>query len=395
MSLVSSVAILGSTGSIGQSTLDVVSRHPERYRVHMLSANRNVDAMLAQCELHKPTVVIMQDEQAAHQLQTLCREKSLSVTVLQGEQAMCDVVGGSQVDIVVAAIVGAAGLLPTLAAASNGKRVVLANKEALVMSGTLLMKAASESGALIMPTDSEHNAIFQCIADHSLSKNEAGIEKILLTGSGGPLRNSSVEELRVVTPQQALKHPNWNMGPKISIDSATLMNKGLEVIEACFLFSLELSDIEVVIHPESVIHSMVRYRDGSVLAQLGRPDMRTPIAHALSWPERIESGVEPLDFTQMAGLHFEAPDLERFPCLRLAYEAMQAGGTAPTILNAANEVAVEAFLNGFVSFLQLSQIVEDTLAYVKISPAADLTTIIEADRSARIYASTKIKSAHN
>lgn len=386
-----SVAILGSTGSIGQSTLDVIRLNPDRYRVYMLSANRNVESMLAQCEQFKPHYAIMQNEQAAEQLQAQIQQKALPVTVLQGDQAMCDVVASTEVDIAVAAIVGAAGLLSTLAAAKAGKRVVLANKEALVMSGSLLMQSAEDSGALIMPTDSEHNAIFQCMADHSLSKSEAGIEKILLTGSGGPLRNCSKTELSVVTPQQALKHPNWSMGPKISIDSATLMNKGLEVIEACTLFSLELSDIDVLIHPESVIHSMVHYRDGSVLAQLGRPDMRTPIAHALAWPERIHSGVEPLDFTKIAGLHFEAPDVDRFPCLRLAYEAMRTGGTAPTVLNAANEVAVDAFLNGNVSFLQLAQLVEDTLSYAKISPATDLATIIEADKHARILAGTKLK----
>lgn len=383
-----SVAILGSTGSIGQSTLDVLSRHPERFRVHMLSANTNVDALFLQCQALEPAFAVLQDADAATQLETRCRNSHLKTTVLQGDAAMCECVSANDVDVVVAAIVGAAGLSSTLAAATHGKRVILANKEALVMSGSLLMERAAASGALIMPTDSEHNAIFQCISDHSLTKSEAGIEKILLTGSGGPLRNCSIEELRVVTPQQALKHPNWSMGPKISIDSATLMNKGLEVIEACTLFSIELSDIEVIIHPESVIHSMVQYRDGSVLAQLGRPDMRTPIAHALAWPDRIDAGVKPLDFTEIAGLHFEQPDLNRFPCLRLAYEAQQTGGTAPTVLNAANEVAVEAFLDGSVSFLQLAQLVEDTLSYAKISPAVDLTTIIEADRDARISAKT-------
>jgi len=356
----------------------------------LLSANKSVDAIFEQCQNFEPKYAVMQDASAAEQLQAKCHRHGLSVSVLQGDNALCEQVSSDEVDIVVAAIVGAAGLTSTLAAASSGKRVVLANKEALVMSGTLLMQHATESGALIMPTDSEHNAIFQCIADHSLNKNDAGIEKILLTGSGGPLRNFSMEELSVVTAQQALKHPNWSMGPKISIDSATLMNKGLEVIEACTLFSVELSDIEVVIHPESVIHSMVQYRDGSVLAQLGRPDMRTPIAHALAWPERIESGVEHLNFSEMAGLHFEAPDLKRFPCLRLAYEAQQAGGTAPTILNAANEIAVESFLTGSVSFLQLSELVEDTLSSAKISPARDLTTIIEADKDARLLAKTKL-----
>ncbi len=390
MSQIQSVAILGSTGSIGQSTLDVIGRNPERYQVHLLSANVSVQAMFRQCEMCRPALAIMQDAQAAEHLQKKCRQAGLDTEVLQGNDALCASVSADDVDIVVAAIVGAAGLNSTLAAASSGKRVVLANKEALVMSGSLLMQRAADSGALIVPTDSEHNAIFQCMSDHSLSNSDAGIEKILLTGSGGPLRNCSIDELRVVTPQQALKHPNWSMGPKISIDSATLMNKGLEVIEACTLFSLELNEIDVLIHPESVIHSMVQYRDGSVLAQLGRPDMRTPIAHALAWPERIESGVTPLDFTELAGLHFEAPDLERFPCLRLAYEAMQTGGTAPTVLNAANEIAVEAFLAGSVSFLQLAQLVEDTLEYAKISPAVDLTTIIEADTEARILASSKL-----
>ena len=383
-----SVAILGSTGSIGQSTLDVLGRHPDRFKVHMLSANTSVDAIFSQCKAFEPKFAVLNDADAATKLQQKCSQSHLSTIVLQGDPALCECVSSAEVDTVVAAIVGAAGLSSTLAAASNGKRVVLANKEALVMSGSMLMRHATESGALIMPTDSEHNAIFQCISDHSLSKNEAGIEKIILTGSGGPLRNCSKEALSVVTPQQALKHPNWSMGPKISIDSATLMNKGLEVIEACTLFSLELADIEVLIHPESVIHSMVQYRDGSVIAQLGRPDMRTPIAHALAWPERIASGVEPLNFTQIAGLHFEAPDLNRFPCLRLAYEAQEAGGTAPTVLNAANEIAVQGFLDGSVSFLQLASVVEDTLSYAKISPAVDLTTIIEADRDARISAKT-------
>ena len=395
MSHIQSVAILGSTGSIGQSTLDVIGRNPERYRVHLLSANRRVKAMFRQCEMYRPDFAIMHNAQAAEQLLKKCRQAGLDTDVLQGNDALCSSVSSDAVDIVVAAIVGAAGLNSTLAAASSGKRVLLANKEALVMSGSLLMQRAADSGAQIVPTDSEHNAIFQCLTDHSLSKTEAGIEKILLTGSGGPLRNCSIDELRVVTPQQALKHPNWSMGPKISIDSATLMNKGLEVIEACALFSLGLNDIDVLIHPESVIHSMVQYRDGSVLAQLGRPDMRTPIAHALAWPERIESGVTPLDFTEIAGLHFEAPDLERFPCLRLAYEAMQTGGTAPTVLNAANEIAVEAFLSGSVSFLQLASLVEDTLKYAKISPATDLTTIIEADRDARILASSKLDKLHS
>lgn len=384
------VAILGSTGSIGENALDVIARHPDRFNVDVLSANTSVDAMFRQCETYAPRIAVMIDQQSAEQLAAKTRAAGLNTTVLQGEQSLCECVRSDKVQTVIAAIVGAAGLMSTLAAAESGKRVVLANKEALVMSGSLLMSSASESGALIMPTDSEHNAIFQCMADHTLSKNESGIEKILLTGSGGPLRNCSKEELSVVKPQQALSHPNWNMGPKISIDSATLMNKGLEVIEACTLFAVDLSDIQVLIHPQSVVHSMVQYRDGSVLAQLGRPDMRTPIAHALAWPERIHSGVEPLDFLEIAGLQFEAPDLDRFPCLRLAYEAYRAGGTAPTVLNAANEIAVNGFLDGSVSFLQLAELVEDTLSRAKISPAVDLPTIIEADRSARDLARTKL-----
>lgn len=386
-----SVAILGSTGSIGTNTLDVIGRHPSRYSIHTLSANTNVDELFVQCKRFNPVYAVMQSEAAAETLQRRLKADGLDVEVLQGEAALCDCVSHADVDTVVAAIVGAAGLVPTLAAAQSGKRLVLANKEALVMSGQLLMQAADASGALIMPTDSEHNAIFQCLADHSLSKSDAGIEKIVLTGSGGPLRNCSIDELRVVTPQQALKHPNWNMGPKISIDSASLMNKGLEVIEACILFSVGLEDIEVLIHPQSVVHSMVRYCDGSVLAQLGRPDMRTPIAHALAWPNRIDSGVQPLDFTDMAALEFSEPDTTRFPCLRLAFEAYRAGGTAPTVLNAANEVAVDGFLNGFVSFLQLAEIVEKTLSQTKISTAGDLTTIIEADRDARILAQSNLE----
>jgi len=386
------VAILGSTGSVGENALDVIARHPDRYSVSMLSANTSVDKLFSQCSLCAPKYAVMRDEASADLLQNKIREAGLHTQVLQGEQALGDCVSSADVDTVLAAIVGAAGLMPTLAAVQAGKRVLLANKEALVMSGSLLMTSAAESGAQILPIDSEHNAIFQCISDHTLSNNEAGIEKIILTGSGGPLRNCSIDELAVVTPQQALAHPNWSMGPKISIDSASLMNKGLEVIEACTLFSIELDELEVLIHPESVIHSMVRYRDGSVLAQLGQPDMRTPIAHALAWPDRIASGVEPLDFTRLSGLHFEAPDLNRFPCLRLAFEAQRAGGTAPTILNAANEIAVEAFLDNSVSFLQLAELVEDTLSNIKISPAADLTTIIEADNHARTVAQNKLNN---
>ncbi len=386
------ITVLGATGSIGKSTLDVVSRHPDRYRVYALSAHTRVDELLALCEQFTPEVAILGDEKSAQRLKDLFVSKGLSTEVQCGPGALNAAASAKTVDIVVAAIVGAAGLMSTLAAAEAGKRLLLANKESLVMSGQLLMNAAKQAGALILPVDSEHNAIFQSLPATKEGVNTSGIEKILLTASGGPLRNCTVEQLAVVTAQQALKHPNWSMGPKISIDSATLMNKGLEVIEACQLFAVAADDIEVVVHPESIIHSMVSYADGSVLAQMGRPDMRTPIAHCLAWPERIQSGVEPLNFFELAGLHFEKPDTVRFPLLQLAFDAQRAGGTAPTILNAANEVAVDAFLSGSVAFLQLARIVEETLSRSKISPASDLTTIIEADKNARETATNLILS---
>lgn len=377
------ITVLGSTGSIGTSTLDVIARHPERYSVFALTAHSSVAELFEQCRQFRPAHAVLGSAEAASELQKLCRQAGLTVEVHHGTQALNAVAADDAVDTVVAAIVGAAGLLSTLAAVEAGKRLLLANKEALVMSGQLLMQAAKASGALIMPVDSEHNAIFQSLPATKEGVSTEGIEKILLTASGGPLRNLTLEELAVVTPQQALKHPNWSMGPKISIDSATMMNKGLEVIEACQLFSVDVDDIQVVVHPESIIHSMVSYADGSVIAQMGRPDMRTPIAHALAWPERIHSGVEALDLFKVSGLHFEEPDTTRFPLLRLAFEAQRAGGTAPTILNAANEVAVDAFLSGSVAFLQLSAVVEQTLECLKISPATDLSTIIEADSIAR------------
>ena len=386
------IALLGSTGSIGKSTLDVVARHPERYAIQALSAHTSVDALFSQCQSFKPVHAVVGSEEAAHRLKRLCDDAGLGTQVLHGSAALEQIAAHADTDIVVAAIVGAAGLLSTLAAAHAGKRLLLANKESLVMSGELLMGAARRSGALIMPVDSEHNAIFQSLPAHKSGVNTVGIEKILLTASGGPLRLLSQKELSVVTPQQALKHPNWSMGPKISIDSATLMNKGLEVIEACQLFNVTADDIEVVVHPESIIHSMVSYADGSVIAQMGRPDMRTPIAHALAWPTRITSGVAPLDFMEIAGLHFEAPDTARFPLLRLAFEAQRTGGTAPAVLNAANEVAVDAFLHENVAFLQLAEVVEKTLELAKISPASDLSTIIGADESAREIARELVSS---
>lgn len=389
--VVTRLALLGATGSIGSSTIDVVKRHPERYAVQAVSARRNHAALADICLELEPEVAVMTDEQAADSLQRTLAAHGCPTVVEHGEPALERIACSPEVDAVVSAIVGAAALLPTLAAARSGKRILLANKEALVMSGDLVMQEARKSGALIMPVDSEHNAIFQSLPIGPAGRVcTHGVEKILLTASGGPFRNTSLEALRVATVQQALAHPNWSMGPKISVDSATLMNKGLEVIEACRLFEVDAEQIEVVVHPESIIHSMVRYVDGSVIAQLGRPDMRTPIAHALAWPERVNAGVEPLDFSQLAGLHFENPDLVRFPALRLAFESLARGGTCPAVLNAANEVAVDAFLAGDVAFMQLPEIVEHALSHVKIATAADLATIIQADADARAVAAEEI-----
>jgi len=378
------VTLLGSTGSIGRSTLDVIARHPGRYRVYALSANTSVETLTEQCLVHRPERAVMRDADSAERLARALATAGCDETrVESGEEALAEIASAAAVDTVVAAIVGAAGLLPTFAAAGAGKRLLLANKEALVMSGRLLTRAVRDSGALLMPVDSEHNAVFQSLPAAPRGVTTEGIERILLTASGGPFRDWSLADIAVARPQQALAHPNWTMGRKISIDSATLMNKGLEVIEACHLFDVELERITVVVHPESIIHSMVTYADGSVIAQMGRPDMRTPIAHALAWPERIASGVAPLDFREVSGLHFEEPDTTRFPCLALAMDAQRAGGTAPTVLNAANEVAVAAYLDERVAFMQLPEIVAETLARVKNSPADDLATIIAADADAR------------
>jgi 1-deoxy-D-xylulose-5-phosphate reductoisomerase len=389
------ITLLGASGSIGSSTLDVVARHPERYQIYALTANTSVDAMLALCELWKPRYVVMNDADSAAELSTRLPAKNNPVEVLSGESGLLQVVEDDEVDCVVAAIVGSAGLVPTLAAARAGKRVLLANKEALVMSGRLFMDAARENNAILMPVDSEHNAIFQCLPDcltehHSSVKmtNQqatAGIERIWLTASGGPFRTWSEEQLHDVTPEQAVNHPNWDMGRKISVDSATLMNKGLELIEAYWLFDMDIGNIDVVIHPQSVIHSMVTYSDGSVLAQLGNPDMRTPIAHALAWPERIVSGVEPLNIFDVAKLDFEQPDLERFPCLRLCYEAIKTGGSATIVLNAANEIAVAAFLDEKIGFNDIAVLIEQTLKTASITEdVSTLENILEADAMARI-----------
>ncbi len=378
------VTILGSTGSIGVSTLDVIARHPERYRVQALTANRGVERMLAQCEQFRPKVAVMADEAAGRQLAKGLSERGIATEVLCGLRGLETAAAMPDADYVMAAIVGAAGLLPTLAAVRAGKRVMLANKEALVMAGRLFMQEAQAHAAEILPIDSEHNAVFQCLPPGSGEDLGArGVKRILLTASGGPFRTTPLEALARVTPDQACAHPNWDMGRKISVDSATMMNKGLEVIEAHWLFQAPADRIQVVLHPQSVIHSMVEYVDGSVLAQLGNPDMRTPIAHALAWPERIESGVGSLDLFQVARLDFEAPDLQRFPCLRLAFEAIEAGGSAPAILNAANEVAVAAFLDERLPFTAIAQVVEETLQRLPVGEVGNLEGLMQLDSEAR------------
>ncbi|MEK6787597.1 MAG: 1-deoxy-D-xylulose-5-phosphate reductoisomerase [Pseudomonadota bacterium] len=382
MIAVQSITVLGATGSIGRSTLDVVARHPDRYRVHALTAFHRVADLAQLCQQFQPSYAVVPTQDAATQLRALLVESGTHTSVLVGEASLAQV--AAEADTVMAAIVGAAGLMPTLAAVKAGRRVLLANKEALVMSGALFMRAVREHGATLLPIDSEHNAIFQCLpANYAQGLAAAGVEKLLLTASGGPFREFSLEQLCDVTPAQAVKHPNWSMGQKISVDSATLMNKGLEFIEACWLFAARPDQIEVVVHPQSVIHSMVCYADGSVLAQMGQPDMRTPIAHALAWPERIKSGVPALDFATLSSLTFSVPDLARFPCLRLAQEAMAAGGTHPAILNAANEVAVAAFLAGELDFLGIPRVIEQVLREIPVSDAEELATILAADAAAR------------
>ena len=390
------LTVLGSTGSIGVNTLDVVLRHPDKYQVKALTANTNVDVLLEQCIKHKPKYAVMVNDDAATKLEQALKKQAPEIKVLSGVDGLVYVAELNDIDYVMAAIVGAAGLLPTLAAARAGKRVLLANKEALVMSGKLFMDTVEQNNAELLPIDSEHNAIFQCMPQ-SLSQGlgkdhkNAGVEKILLTASGGPFRTTPIEQLSDMTPEQACAHPNWEMGRKISVDSATMMNKGLEVIEACWLFHVDTSFIQVVIHPQSVIHSMVQYNDGSVLAQLGNPDMRTPIAYGLAWPERIDSGVGQLDLFDIARLDFTEPDEKRFPCLRLAREVMQQGGTSSAILNAANEVAVSEFLNKRIQFTDISRVIETVLENVTQHEASTLEVILEDDRLAREYGLRVIK----
>jgi 1-deoxy-D-xylulose-5-phosphate reductoisomerase len=385
------LCILGSTGSIGVNTLDVIRAHPDQFKVTALTAGRQIERLADQCLEFKPKIAVVHSATDAKTLQELLEGRGLSIAVHHGEAGLMSAVTESECDTVMAAIVGAAGLLPTLRAAELGKRVLLANKESLVMSGDIFMNAAIQGGAELLPIDSEHNAIFQCLPPHFTNpkhtmrmKERLGVEEIWLTASGGPFRNTPIDQLANITPDQACAHPNWVMGRKISVDSATMMNKGLEVIEAHWLFGLPLEQIKVLIHPESVVHSMVRYRDGSVMAQLGQPDMRTPIAFGLAWPNRIDAGVAPLDLTQLSGLHFTEPDLQRFPCLGLAFAAAKQGGTSPTVLNAANEIAVAAFLEGRLPYLKIAQAVEFALNQLPGQKAGSLDEVLAVDREARL-----------
>ena len=381
------LTVLGATGSIGVSTLDVVARHPDRFEVVALTGHNQVELLAAQCRQFRPAYAVVGSATAAQQLAGLLRDAGVRSEVLYGADALVKVASLPEVDAVMAAIVGAAGLSPALAAARAGKRLLLANKEALVMAGAVFMAEVRRAGALLLPIDSEHNAVFQSMPyDYSGDMTRGGVRRILLTASGGPFRTASLEVLTRVTPEQAVAHPNWVMGRKISVDSATMMNKGLEVIEAHWLFNAPAARIEVVIHPQSVIHSLVDYEDGSVLAQLGNPDMRTPIAHALAWPQRIDSGVAPLDLFAIGQLNFERPDLVRFPCLDLAYRALRAEGNAAAVLNAANEVAVAAFLERRLPFLGIAELIAATLDAVPQAALPDLAAVLEADRQGRAMA---------
>lgn len=392
------VTILGSTGSIGISTLDVLQRHPEKYRVYALAAHKSVETLLTQCQQFHPAVAVMLCPESAEQLEQRLRQAGLSTVVQSGMQALEMISSTEQTDIVVAAIVGAAGLLPTLAAAKAGKRILLANKEALVMSGALLMREVQANDAILLPVDSEHNAIWQCMPVGDTQQyqfDNKGIRRIILTASGGPFRDWNLADLDSVTPEQAVAHPNWSMGQKISVDSATMMNKGLEVIEAHWLFGMPSDKIDVLLHRQSIIHSMVDYVDGSVLAQMGNPDMRTPIANTLAWPQRIDSGVKPLDLVKAGRLDFAEADFERFPCLALAYQALNAGGTSTTILNAANEVAVEAFLKREIKFTDIARVIAEVLANLPAQAADSLDQILNADKLAREMATQQMQSLCN
>ncbi|WP_288841504.1 1-deoxy-D-xylulose-5-phosphate reductoisomerase [uncultured Deefgea sp.] len=386
------VTILGATGSIGSSTLDVIGRHPERYRVFALSAATQIDKLLAACETHRPLHAVVLDEPSAERLKKGLISRGLSTEVSYGPQALVQISTANEVTTVMAAIVGAAGMSATLAAAQAGKRVLLANKETLVLAGQLFMDAVARSGSVLLPIDSEHNAIFQSLPPfyrenpYAYTLADAGIEKILLTASGGPFRTRELDTFSQITAAEAVKHPNWSMGRKISVDSASMMNKGLEVIEARWLFNAPAEQIEVVVHPQSVVHSMVQYRDGSVMAQLGSPDMRTPIAYGLAYPERIAAGVKALDLFSVGRLDFSAPDFARFPCLNLAYEALKTGGAAPAVLNAANEIAVAAFLESTILFTQIPHVIESTLSQLAQRPAGNIEELLDVDAQSRCVA---------
>jgi len=391
---VQAVTLLGSTGSIGVSTLNVLAQHPEKYSVYALTANRSVDSLFEQCQQFEPEIAVMLDESSAQQLAEKIKSAGLNTHVLSGAKALVQVAESEQTDYVMAAIVGAAGLLPTLAAARSGKHILLANKEALVMSGGLFMREVEANGATLLPVDSEHNAIWQCLPVGEQQQHHfqgKGVRRIILTASGGPFRDYDLADLEGVTPEQAVAHPNWSMGQKISVDSATMMNKGLEVIEAHWLFGLPTEQIDVLLHRQSIIHSMVDYVDGSVLAQMGNPDMRTPIANALAWPNRIDSGVKPLDLVEVGRLDFAVADHQHFPCLALAYQALEAGGTSTAILNAANEIAVEAFLNKQIKFTQIPKIIEHVLEQVPASAGDTLEQVLDDDLKARQAAQELVK----
>jgi len=386
-----SITVLGSTGSIGESTLDVVAQHRNQYSVFALTGNRQLEKLARQCLQHGAQYAVVNDADSAHQLRGFIADQNGTTEVLHGVEALCEVARSAQVDIVMAAIVGAAGLIPTLAAVQAGKKILLANKESLVMAGAIFMQAVNNSNSTLLPIDSEHNAIFQCLPASYLDGDQSAVKKLILSASGGPFRTWTLEQMKSATPEQACAHPNWSMGNKISVDSASMMNKGLELIEANWLFKTSPDQVEILVHPQSVVHSLVQYVDGSVLAQLGNPDMRTPIAHGLAWPERITSSVADLDLADIAQLSFEKPDRVRFPCLRLAFDAAVAGGDAPAVLNAANEIAVEAFLNRRIGFTEIAQVVENTLSGFDFREPESLEAVQDSDARARAISVALIK----
>jgi 1-deoxy-D-xylulose-5-phosphate reductoisomerase len=386
-----SITILGATGSIGRSTLDVIGQHPDKYSVFALTGQSQLKLLAQQSVEFNAKYAVVTDEASAKQLSQIIKDLKGKTEVLFGEQALCDVASSSQVQVVMAAIVGAAGLLPTLSAVESSKKVLLANKESLVMAGSIFMHAVQQHSANLLPIDSEHNAIFQCLPSNNALDSQTAVKKLILSASGGPFRTWTAEQMQSVTPEQACAHPNWSMGNKISVDSASMMNKGLECIEAKWLFDTDIKNIDVLIHPQSIVHSLVQYVDGSVLAQLGNPDMRTPIAHGLAWPERISSNVPDLDLAEIAQLTFEQPDLEAFPCLKLAYHAAEVAGDAPAVLNAANEIAVDAFLNQRLGFTDIAKVVEQTLNTFDFFEPDTLAAVQESDARARRTALLMVK----